>query len=494
MKRKEALCIFGVDLAEAKMLFSAWIDEDPSRKIVLLEEATLPILAWQLLLFDLQLANPPSLSEEKRELGKALFEKLKFWQIGAEALLADVKDRGKKVVGNMLANLPFLEGAFAASSLMNNYRGIPALICGAGPSMQRHLPQLQDAAERMLVFAGGTALKVVAEGGITPHFAAALDPDSPVHLFSSEATKDIPFFFPLRLAAHILPEVQGPRIWAADGISYPLESWLVEQFGLDEPSIEGGWNVATFSISLAAMMGCNPIVLVGVDLCLPEGKSYTSGVDHSYANDHLLETTQGLTKGDFLLAADWIASFKQKHPTIHLINVAKEAWPIDGVEHSSLEALLGQFSQHGISAIPDASLGPQLHLSLSPSEVLKDWKKSLTTANDHCAHLIALLERNFPSDPRQFGNYVLSEVELEQEPAVQFLLEPIWRVWKPLFNQAALTPPPCFGASGIYGSDEGFAMDCKEGDLFEPYLGFRETVQKWLFWKSIIKELNDAVL
>lgn len=467
MKRKEALCTFGIGLEEAKEMFSSWIQEEPSRKIFLLEEGALQNLAWQHLLFDLKLALSPVLSEEQKQLGSELFERLKFWQIGAEALLADVKDQGKKVADNILSNLPLLEGAYFASSLAQSYKGIPALICGAGPSLHRHLPLLKIARERTLLFAGGTALKVVAESGSVPHFAAALDPDPPPPLFSSEAIKGVPFFFPLRLAKRILLKIEGPRIWAADGISYPLEHWLTKQLGLDEPNIEGGWNVATFCISLAAMMGCNPIVLVGVDLSLPEGKSYTSDVDHSYQKNHLIETTQGLTKGDFILAADWIASFKENHPSIQLINVSKEAWPMEGVDYCSLDSLIKRFPQHGISSIEESSLGLQVQCAHAPSEIIQGWKRSLAIADDHCASLIERLEKNFPSDPRQLGNYILHEVELEEEPAAQFFLEPIWMVWKHLFN---------------------------EEDLNEPYRGFRETVQKWLFWRSIIKEMDDAAV
>jgi hypothetical protein len=471
MKRKEALCVFGMDEKEVRAQLLSCASDESSKKVLVLEEENLPTLAWQHLLFDLSLFLPPSLSKEERQRGQELFEKLKFWQIGAEALLTDVKDQGKKVVSNMMANLPFLEGAFKASAFEKRYQGVPALICGAGPSLQRHLPLLQEASQRALLFTGGTAIKAVREAGTIPHFAAALDPNPPLHLFSGEMTQGIPFFFPLRLAKEILSEVRGPKIWAADGISYPLENWLTEQLGLEEPSIEGGWNVATFCISLSAMMGCDPIILVGVDLSLPDGRSYAAGIDHSYSTDSLIESPQGVTKADFILAADWISAFKEKFPSIRMINAAKEAWPIQGVEHVSLDSLLRELPSHGISSIPNDSLGQPIALSQrAVKETLHALKKSLQVAAGHCSSLIELLESYFPSDPRQSGHYILKEVELEEEPATKFLLEPIWTVWKHLFE------------------------DVEEDLLHEPYPGFRKTVQRWLFWKKTLEEIEDAAL
>ena len=473
MKRKEALCLFGNDEEAARAQFlSSCAAEEASKKTLFLEEENLPVLAWQHLLFDLKLFLSPSLSEKEQKRGQELFEKLKFWQIGAEALLADVKDQGKKVVSNIVANLPLLDGAFRASSFEKRYQGMPALICGAGPSLQRHLPFLQEASRRALLFAGGTAIKTIKEAGAPLHFAAALDPDPPLHLFSKEATKEIPFFFPLRLAKNILSEVKGPKIWAADGISYPLENWLTQRLGLEEPAIEGGWNVATFCVSLAAMMGCNPIILIGVDLSLPEGRSYAAGIDHSYSPNSLIETAQGETKADFLLAADWIEAFKEKFPSIRMINAAKEAWPIRGVECVPLDSFLKGFPLHGISSIPSNSFGKPLEISpASIKETLHALKKSLQIAASHCSLLIELLKDHFPNDPRQSGHYILNEVELEEQPVTKFLLEPIWNVWKHLFE------------------------DLEEEDLLgEPYSGFQKTMQKWLFWKKILEEIGDAAL
>ncbi len=462
MKRKEALCVFGTSEAEAQELFSSWLQSDPARKLLVLEEERLlPSLAWRHLFFDFELAFPPSISQEQKKHGEHLFDRLTFWQIGAEGALADVKDQGKTVASNLLANLPFLEGAYPASSFANCYTNSPAIICGAGPSLERHLSLLKEAKERALLFAGGSAVKVLWENGLQPHFGAALDPNPPAHLFSKESAASIPFFFPLRVSHKILSEVHGPRIWAADGISYPLEKWLTEQLGLDEPSLEEGWNVATFCLSIAAMMGCNPIILIGVDLSLPEGKSYTAGVEHSYDSQKLIETPQGVTKGDFLLAADWIAEFIERHPHIRVINAAKEAWKIPGVEHVSLEDFL-KTSPKKQSSFP--SQAAPIHLAKSPQEVVDRWHESLKTADHLVSQLLGQIQKEYPADPRASGEYILHEVELEEEPAWEFLLQPIWQVWQPLFQQET--------------SDE-------------PYPGFQMTLQKWLFCRSVIREMQD---
>jgi hypothetical protein len=457
MKRREALCVYGENVDEANQFFSCWLTEDPTRKLIVFNERVpLQKVAWEHLLFDLKLAFLPSTSKKQRQVGEKLFEEFKFLQMGAEALLGDVRDQGKTVTQNLLRNLSFLNGAYKASAFANSFEGIPAIICGAGPSLHRHLPFLNLAKEKGLLLAGGSAVKALYEQGIRPHAMAYLDPQPPAQLFSKESLEELPLFFPLRVATEVLQSAQGPKIWAADGISYPIETWLTKQLDIEEPSIEGGWNVVTFCISLCAMMGCNPIVLVGVDLLLPEGESYTKGIAHTYKKEELIETKQGLTKKDFLLAADWIESFAEEHPEISIINVAKEAWKIPGVKTKPFEKILKKLSEREIRF----DFASPLHCK--SEHALKSWEENKSKANTMILSKISMLEKHFPVDPRDSGEYALLEVEFEELPIYQLFLKPIWEVWRNLFEQQ--TP------------------------VDEPYPGFGVTVQKWLFFQEVLNE------
>lgn len=465
MKRREALCVFGSSVEAAENVFSAWLEKHPEGKFVYLEERSpLQQVAWEHLLFDLQLAFSPSASKKEKEQGQKIFEELKFLQIGAEALLSDVKDQGKTVANNIMLNLPFLEGSFRASELSNRFKGVPAIICGAGPSLDRHLPFLREAKNKTLLLAGGSAIKALKSSGVVPHAAAYIDPNPASQLFSRDSLENVPFFFSLRLSPEVLKSAKGPKIWAADGQSYPMERWFTEQLGIEEPSIDAGWNVATFCISLAAMMGCNPIILIGVDLSLPSGQSYAKGVSQTYPNEELVQTDQGVTKKDFILAADWIAAFAKDHPEITLMNGASEAWKIENVSTVSLESLLSQMPKKEI-AFDLSSLQP---IQGKTKQVLAKWKESRIKGKDLCGQLLSLLESHFPGDPRSSGQYALFEVELEELPIFQYYLKPIWEVWRFVFEH--------------------------EQTKQEPYPGFRASVQKWLFFQDILKEVLDESL
>jgi hypothetical protein len=455
MKRREALCVYGADASEAREFFSPWLAQDATRKLIVFDERIpLQKTAWEHLLFDLKLEFLPSVSKKQRKLGETLFEEFKFLQMGAEALLADVRDQGKTVTQNILQNLGFLSGAYKASSFRNRFKGVPAVICGAGPSLYRHLPQLKEAKDKCFLLAGGSAIKALQSQGIAPHAAAYLDPNPPAHLFSKEALKDLPLFFPLRVSHEVLKSTSGPKIWAADGLSYPIETWLTEQLGLSEPSLEGGWNVVTFCISLCEMMGCNPIVLVGVDLSLGSGKSYTQGIAHEYKKEELIKTKQGITKKDFLLAADWIESFAGDYPKTSLFNVAEEAWKIPGVKKRPLSKILSNLSERVVA------LDFTDPISCDNKTVVQKWEEDKAEAKKKIAKLIKMLEAHFPSDPRSTGEYALCEVEFEELSAFQFFLKPIWEVWRNLFEQ--------------------------ELGLSEPYAGFRAAMQKWLFFQEVL--------
>ena len=42
--------------------------------------------------------------------------------------------------------------------------------------------------------------------------------------------------------------------------------------------LEEGHNVVNFSLSIAKALGCNPIILAGVDLALTDEKAYPPGI------------------------------------------------------------------------------------------------------------------------------------------------------------------------------------------------------------------------
>lgn len=90
---------------------------------------------------------------------------------------------------------------------------------------------------------------------------------------------EIPYFYRNRLNREALKLISGQHLYVTGTAGYPISSWFEEQLGIKEKKdIEEGCNVVNFSLAIAHAMGCNPIILVGLDLAYTQGKSYAPGI------------------------------------------------------------------------------------------------------------------------------------------------------------------------------------------------------------------------
>lgn len=436
---------------------------DPSDEI-------LKRIAWETLFSASRVAFSPSLTGAQKEVGSQIIERFQHMQRGATAVLADVRDMGKKIIGNLMRNLPLLPKASSFSPFAQAFRGVPALICGAGPSLEAGLPFLNQIRERSIVMAGGSALNALTHASIFPHFAAALDPDPPSHLFRQQGAVEAPLFYQNRVAHRLLKDCHGARIWVPDNVSYPIEEWLTHQLGIDAPPFEAGWNVATFCLHIAVAMGCNPIILTGVDLCHREGKTYASGVSMPLGTFTSVPLENGKeTKADFLLAADWIEEFIESHPETTFINASTGGLQLRGMEPMTLEEVESRLSPLSfdlegkiISLLHGADSSLQI-TEENVARVLSEFKENITLCLGLLERMVALLQKWYPEDPSRKGEFILMEVECEENPLHTWFLQPLWTVWQ-------------------------WTISASVND--EPYAGFSHRLQKLLFFQKALLEIR----
>jgi hypothetical protein len=164
-----------------------------------------------------------------------------------------------------------------AAALDGAFAGTPAIVVGAGPSLDGRLPAIADARRRALVIACDTAARPLMAAGIQPHFIVAVDP--------AESNA-------MHLAA-----LHGPaRTWlVAEGSLHPTAfasfdrrtfffnvsdhepwPWLRVQ-GLGRGRLAAWGSVATSALDLALRMGCSPVLLAGLDFAFTGGRAYCRG-------------------------------------------------------------------------------------------------------------------------------------------------------------------------------------------------------------------------
>lgn len=160
-------------------------------------------------------------------------------------------------------------------------------------------------------------------------------------------------------------------------------------------------------------MGCNPIITIGMDGCYVEGNKYPERTNP--AGVLLIETVnvQGRsvwTQRDWLVAAAWCRNRISSHPDTQFYSLAKEGLDLGMqiVSPAQVQELLGK----------QRDLQGALHLALQHPGLHLD-----------------------PEKEAQFQESVercLQSQKFEHEIAYRYYLEPLWRIWGPIFEREAL--------------------------------------------------------
>ncbi|MES2122628.1 MAG: 6-hydroxymethylpterin diphosphokinase MptE-like protein [Chlamydiota bacterium] len=459
----DVLFVFG---SAAQGRLSKWLKENETRYLVFVEEEeSLFLKAKENPFFSSQRVRLFYLSEEiysqlswefvlmrfgyccedpeREERASAFFARLEHFHRGVDLLASDSQDMGVKVLKNAYANLKHLPRSKLCDSLKNTCAGIPAILCGAGPSLDAALALLGDLADRALIIAGGSAVKALNAQGVTPHLYLNVDPEPPYRRFLEQDQFSQPFFYQGRLSSELLDMVPGPLVWIPDSGSYPLENWLASECGIFTEPFDSGWTVSNVAASLAAHLGCSPIICIGMDFACGKETVYASGLSAEKNAEELIEVQPGVfSKKDWVMSAEWMGSCALKFPHLQWINASEGGIPLQGFKTCSLpEAVKGLPESVDIGGLAHALVTRAAPSGVSDETVLAVRHKMLSSFEkcaSSCDDLLKVWEKYYPHSPLEKGDYALLEVELEQQPCYRHFLLPLWNVWsRPILRGAS---------------------------------------------------------
>lgn len=232
------------------------------------------------------------------------------------------------------------------------YRGRPALVIGAGPSLDQSLPILAAVNPRqLLTIAAASALAPMARLGLAPDLALALEAkDESRQLTAADPGRTL---LAAASTAHPHHFANQPGCKAL----FHLLPWLPKALGQGLPLANGG-HVTSAAFTLALIWGCDPVILVGQDLAYSQGRGYAQGRvggdDQTGVNRREVMAIGGGTVETTVVMAgyiDWYreaaAYLDQKKNGPRLVNAtAQGAW-LPGFEHLDLATILGELRADG---------------------------------------------------------------------------------------------------------------------------------------------------
>ncbi len=169
---------------------------------------------------------------------------------------------------NVLANLAAFWLGLKPRDMDKRFEGLPGFVVAAGPSLDKNVRELKRLNGRGVIVAVDTAQNTLKEAGIQPDFVVTADP-TPLNFSHFDKVDSLGSAI---LAFH--PEAYNEIIqkYAAHPHFLALQDLECKFLNYLEPAEEKahvvlrGMHVGQIAYNLAWHMGCNPIVLLGLDL------------------------------------------------------------------------------------------------------------------------------------------------------------------------------------------------------------------------------------
>ncbi len=354
-----------------------------------------------------------------------------------------------RLFDNLVPNFKRFDKLFLIRQFKDLFKGRPAVVCGAGPSLEDAIDDLKANRDKAVILAGGSTIAALSNQGVMPHLGLAIDPNPEEYPRLKASTA---FMTPLVMGARVLPDIfdtNASDIGYMQSIACDItEYWVSEQLGingafLEEDMGEEALSVTTSCIALAEYMGCSPIILAGVDLAFTGKDHYAKGVfaDSSIELDEKLRDTRACemlieqkgqsgetcyTNVKWVMEASCISGFAHKSKA-DFFNASQRGLKIEKIPHKSLRDILEASDVKRIYI--DGFLQTAIHeaqVSSDSSEKLRCALLDLKTSLGACEMLLQKLIDALDSMREEFkidgALLLLHEMDLQEELAYRCLL------------------------------------------------------------------------
>lgn len=253
---------------------------------------------------------------------------------------------------NSIKNLK-IKNTIPMERILDIFKGKTAVIVSAGPSLNKNIHLIEKLKEKAIIFAVGSAIKILDSKGIVPHFRVAIDGfPSENRIFNNIDTNASALMFTNQLYYEILPEYKG------DKIRYILESeylgkYIYKKVHIPFREFLSGASVANGTLNFLCELGCKRIIFMGQDLSYTEEGLHAKGLSTEKEDKKWIEkqkyTVVENIYGEKVYAIDAYLQMKyameatvKRYSNIEFLNATEGGLGIDGTENVKAQQVLDE--------------------------------------------------------------------------------------------------------------------------------------------------------
>lgn len=282
-------------------------------------------------------------------------------------------------IENVFQNIPKNFKTPTCYPLDGAFKGVPAVVVGSGPSLELEAERLRALQERVLIIAAGTAAAGLFHLGIQPHLIVTMDPGEPNRkAFENLDVKESPLLY-ITTVKHEIVQIEKASYLMHGYFNTDVLSRYLMDLRRENGILLSSASVTGTAIQIAVHLGCPEITFIGQDFSYPEGKSYTSGVEHvsienqkrnvAAANLETPNVNGGMnrTNTSMLNLKEDVETLLSAFPFVSFYNASPVGAVIERTETRSLEQVL-ELNQDRRVTRDDFKQAMQQRLSLYPPE------------------------------------------------------------------------------------------------------------------------------
>jgi hypothetical protein len=259
-------------------------------------------------------------------------------------------------VHNNIRNLSKITEASNASGLVGKFRGIPAILVSAGPSLEKNVHLLNGLKNKCIIMAAGTAVNILEKHGIEPDFMVGIDAgENEAKIHRKVESKDIYFIYSNQVATGSVESYEGPKFLMDYSTDLYTDTFF-RKSQIDSTIFMSGPSVSNTCFDIMFRMGCNPIILIGQDLAYTDKKMYAGENSEQIFEDEAELLRKGycidkdifgkevITNSAFLSMRNWFEGyFENIKEKVEIINSTEGGLEIENARNEKFESAIQKY-------------------------------------------------------------------------------------------------------------------------------------------------------
>jgi len=193
-----------------------------------------------------------------------------------------VEHFGSRWVTQGLTNLPIIARRPTLPLLLNKFVGVPWIIISPGPSLDKNIHHLKHLRGKAILVAPAQSALALSKAGVVPNIIVVSDPTDYLFVMDGFPMDQVDALF-LGVSCHpSFYEKYNTKI-VSFNVNAGLDNWITD-INDTLGNMGSGGSVSVQILSIGLTLKCNPIVLVGQDLALTNGRQYATGAADANMN------------------------------------------------------------------------------------------------------------------------------------------------------------------------------------------------------------------